>query len=94
MTLDGFVAGPNQSVDNPLGIGGERLFDGVGDDLTDSSRCEPLPRRRSRTSSSRGDELDWNARPFFSRSSRYTSMVAAQSGQIPWLNSVVVCREI
>lgn len=25
MSLDGFVAGPNQSVDNPLGIGGERL---------------------------------------------------------------------
>lgn len=55
MSLDGFVAGPNQSVDNPLGIGGmrlhewafalegwreahgqgggERLFDGTGDDL-------------------------------------------------------------
>lgn len=25
MSLDGFVAGPDQSVDNPLGIGGERL---------------------------------------------------------------------
>lgn len=25
MSLDGFVAGPSQSVDNPLGIGGERL---------------------------------------------------------------------
>jgi dihydrofolate reductase len=25
MSLDGFVAGPNQSVDNPLGIGGTRL---------------------------------------------------------------------
>jgi dihydrofolate reductase len=25
VSLDGFVAGPNQSVDNPLGIGGERL---------------------------------------------------------------------
>jgi dihydrofolate reductase len=25
MSLDGFVAGPNQSVKNPLGIGGERL---------------------------------------------------------------------
>jgi dihydrofolate reductase len=29
MSLDGFVAGPQQSVDNPLGIGGERLHDGV-----------------------------------------------------------------
>ena len=27
MSLDGFVAGPNQSVDNPLGIGGERLHE-------------------------------------------------------------------
>ena len=29
MSLDGFVAGPNQSVDNPLGIGGERLHEWV-----------------------------------------------------------------
>jgi hypothetical protein len=27
MSLDGFVAGPNQSVDNPLGIGGRRLHE-------------------------------------------------------------------
>jgi dihydrofolate reductase len=27
MSLDGFVAGPNQSVDNPLGEGGERLHE-------------------------------------------------------------------
>ena len=27
MSLDGFVAGPQQSVDNPLGIGGERLHE-------------------------------------------------------------------
>lgn len=27
MSLDGFVAGPSQSVENPLGIGGERLHD-------------------------------------------------------------------
>jgi len=45
MSLDGFVAGPRQSVDHPLVdemelnlvptlLGsGERLFDGVGDDL-------------------------------------------------------------
>ena len=25
MSLDGFVAGPSQSIDAPLGIGGERL---------------------------------------------------------------------
>lgn len=29
MSLDGFVAGPNQSVEHPLGIGGERLHDWV-----------------------------------------------------------------
>ena len=29
MSLDGFVAGPNQSVQNPLGIGGERLHEWV-----------------------------------------------------------------
>ena len=29
MSLDGFVAGPSQSVDNPLGIGGTRLHDWV-----------------------------------------------------------------
>src|SRR4051795_12695529 len=28
-SLDGFVAGPNQSEENPLGEGGERLHDGV-----------------------------------------------------------------
>ena len=27
MSLDGFVAGPQQSVDNPLGIGGDRLHE-------------------------------------------------------------------
>ena len=27
MSLDGYVAGPEQSVENPLGIGGERLHD-------------------------------------------------------------------
>ena len=27
MSLDGFVAGPSQSVDNPLGIGGGRLHE-------------------------------------------------------------------
>lgn len=29
MSLDGFVAGPNQSLDNPLGEGGERLHEWV-----------------------------------------------------------------
>jgi dihydrofolate reductase len=29
MSLDGFVAGPNQSVENPLGVGGERLHEWV-----------------------------------------------------------------
>ena len=29
MSLDGFVAGPSQSVDNPLGLGGMRLHEWV-----------------------------------------------------------------
>ncbi len=29
MSLDGFVAGPNQSVDQPLGVGGERLHEWI-----------------------------------------------------------------
>jgi hypothetical protein len=29
MSLDGFAAGPSQSVDNPLGIGGMRLHEWV-----------------------------------------------------------------
>ena len=29
MSLDGFVAGPHQSVENPLGVGGTRLHDWV-----------------------------------------------------------------
>jgi dihydrofolate reductase len=29
MSLDGFIAGPDQSVDNPLGIGGEQLHEWV-----------------------------------------------------------------
>src|SRR5258706_9829636 len=29
MSLDGYVAGPNQSVENPLGLGGERLHEWV-----------------------------------------------------------------
>jgi dihydrofolate reductase len=29
MSLDGFIAGPNQSIKNPLGIGGERLHEWV-----------------------------------------------------------------
>lgn len=42
MSLDGFVAGPNETVDNGLGDGGERLHDwalGVPDDrLSDADR--------------------------------------------------------
>src|SRR5688572_28027544 len=29
MSLDGYVAGPDQSVENPLGVGGEALHDWV-----------------------------------------------------------------
>ena len=39
ISLDGFVAGPNDGVDNPLGDGGERLFTWYADGDTDF----PLP---------------------------------------------------
>jgi len=29
ISLDGYTSGPDQSVDNPLGIGGEQLHDWV-----------------------------------------------------------------
>ena len=29
MSLDGYVAGPNQSLEHPLGVGGERLHEWV-----------------------------------------------------------------
>jgi hypothetical protein len=31
MSLDGFIAGPNDSVENPLGDGGERIHEWVYD---------------------------------------------------------------
>lgn len=36
MSLDGFIAGPNDGVDEPLGVGGERLHSWLGDDRTDA----------------------------------------------------------
>jgi len=38
MSLDGFIAGPNESVDNGLGDGGERLHDWV---FSDGASSEP-----------------------------------------------------
>ena len=34
MSLDGFIAGPNETVENGLGDGGERLHDWVFSDPT------------------------------------------------------------
>lgn len=51
MSLDGFVAGPNQSVENPLGIGGMRLHEWVF----------PLAVWRSMHGLKGGDENDSNA---------------------------------
>ena len=41
ISLDGFVAGPNQSEENPLGEGGERLHDWVV--LPTTTRCSFSP---------------------------------------------------
>jgi dihydrofolate reductase len=40
MSLDGFIAGPNESVDNGLGDGGERLHDWVFPDTEDDGDYE------------------------------------------------------
>ena len=44
ISLDGFVAGPNQSEENPLGEGGERLHDSGGS----AGRLAPTPRQAGR----------------------------------------------
>jgi dihydrofolate reductase len=45
MSLDGFVAGPNQSVDNPIGEGGMRLHEwAFGTDATDAAVVEEAER--------------------------------------------------
>jgi dihydrofolate reductase len=45
MSLDGFVAGPNQSVDNPIGEGGMRLHEwAFGTDPTDAAVVEEAER--------------------------------------------------
>ncbi len=38
LSLDGFGAGPAQSVEHPLGVGGDRLHDWAFDDATDVDR--------------------------------------------------------
>jgi dihydrofolate reductase len=64
-SLDGFIAGPNDGADNPLGDGGMRLFDWYFDGDTPSrpyqdaaSRGVPVPPfKLSRTSAELFDEL-------------------------------------
>jgi hypothetical protein len=40
--VDGFIAGADDSPDQPLGVGGDRLFKWFGDGDT-PSRTQPLP---------------------------------------------------
>lgn len=40
--VDGFIAGADDSPDQPLGVGGDRLFTWFGDGDT-PSRTQPLP---------------------------------------------------
>ena len=63
MSLDGFVAGPDQSVENPLGIGGERLHEWAfelaawreahGLEGGEVNASEEIVKERSRTSAPR-----------------------------------------
>lgn len=41
MSLDGFIAGPGDDKDNPLGAGGDRLHEGLGDGGDDVSGFRP-----------------------------------------------------
>ena len=60
MSLDGFVAGPDQSEENPLGVGGLELHQWVfplevwrrqqGEEVARSTPARRWSRRRSRTS--------------------------------------------
>jgi hypothetical protein len=46
MSLDGFVAGPSQSVENPLGIGGMRLHEWVFPSRS-GARCRAFQAEKS-----------------------------------------------
>ena len=60
MSLDGFVAGPDQSVENPLGVGGTKLHDWAfglaawrkphGLEGGETTPARPSSRKRLRTS--------------------------------------------
>jgi dihydrofolate reductase len=50
MSLDGFIAGPNDDVERPLGEGGEQLHDWIFDGKTEQSGTSP---RTSATGSNR-----------------------------------------
>jgi hypothetical protein len=45
MTLDGYIAGPNQSVEKPLGEGGDHIHDWVP--LKTSEKCTAIRRRNT-----------------------------------------------
>ena len=51
ISLDGFVAGPNQSEENPLGEGGERLHDWV---VPLAACARPTATRAGRSTRARG----------------------------------------
>jgi hypothetical protein len=49
MSLDGFIAGPNDGVEQPLGDGGMRLFDWYFDGTTPIRQYQAGARTTSRT---------------------------------------------
>ena len=75
MSLDGFIAGPNESLENGLGDGGERLHEWVfadaedGDDVRAAAgrlrgrRWDGCRRGCSRTAQGQGDSGEAMAKP-------------------------------
>ena len=58
MSLDGYVAGPNQSLEDPLGVGGERLHEWVFETRALARRCT------ARTAATTGVDDRFMARGF------------------------------
>jgi hypothetical protein len=65
MSLDGYVAGPNQSAEDPLGVGGEQLHEWIfplaawrkdhGEEGGEENASTPVIERRTANNRGRGD---------------------------------------
>ena len=53
MSVDGFIAGPDDGPEHGLGVGGERLHDWLGDGGIDPGSYRPAATARARRCSTR-----------------------------------------